>query len=41
MLTIVDEVTRKCLAIDVARKWTCEDVLGRLLLTKRTEAIPW
>ena len=30
MLTIVDEFTRECLAIDVARKLTSEDVLERL-----------
>ena len=30
MLTIVDEFTRECLAIDAARKLTSEDVLVRL-----------
>jgi putative transposase len=30
MLTIMDEFTRECLAIDVARKLTSEDVLERL-----------
>jgi putative transposase len=30
MLTLVDEFTRECLAIDVARKLTSEDVLERL-----------
>ena len=30
MLTIVDEYTRECLAIDVARRLTSEDVLDRL-----------
>jgi putative transposase len=30
MLTIVDEFTRECLAIDVARKLSGEDVLERL-----------
>ena len=30
MLTFVDESTRECLAIDVARKLTSEDVLERL-----------
>ena len=30
MLTIVDEYTRECLAIDVSRKLTSEDVLERL-----------
>ena len=30
MLTVVDEFTRECLAIDVARKLTSDDVLERL-----------
>jgi transposase InsO family protein len=30
MLTIIDEFTRECLAIDVARRLTSEDVLERL-----------
>ena len=30
MLTIVDEFTRECLAIDVSRKLTSEDILERL-----------
>jgi len=30
MLTIVDEYTRECLAIDVARNLTSDDVLERL-----------
>ena len=30
MLTIIDEYTRECLAIDVARRLTSEDVLERL-----------
>ena len=30
MLAIIDEFTRECLAIDVARKLTSEDVLERL-----------
>jgi len=30
MLTIVDEFTRECLAIDVAKKLASEDVLERL-----------
>jgi len=30
MLTIVDEFTRECLAIDVSRKLTSEDLLERL-----------
>jgi transposase InsO family protein len=39
MLTIVDEFTRECLAIDVARKLTSEDVLERLsdLFVRRGE----
>jgi hypothetical protein len=30
MLTVVDEFTRECLAIDVAKRLTSEDVLERL-----------
>ena len=30
MLTVIDEFTRECLAIDVARKLKSDDVLGRL-----------
>ncbi|WP_146255561.1 DDE-type integrase/transposase/recombinase, partial [Azospirillum sp. TSA6c] len=30
MLTIIDEFTRECLAIDVARRLTSDDVLHRL-----------
>jgi transposase InsO family protein len=30
MLTLIDEYSRECLAIDVARKLTSEDVLERL-----------
>ena len=30
MLTVIDEFTRECLAIDVARSLTSEDVLARL-----------
>jgi transposase InsO family protein len=30
MLTLVDEFTRECLAIDVAKRLTSEDVLERL-----------
>lgn len=30
MLTIAEEYTRECLAIDVAKKLTSEDVLERL-----------
>jgi transposase InsO family protein len=30
MLTVVDEFTRECLAVDVARKLTSKDVLERL-----------
>lgn len=38
MLTIIDEYTRECLAIDVARRLTSEDVLERLsdLFIRRT-----
>jgi transposase InsO family protein len=31
LLTVVDEFTRECLAIDVARRLTSDDVLGRLM----------
>ena len=31
MLTIIDGYSRECLAIDVARKLTSEDVLDRLM----------
>jgi transposase InsO family protein len=30
MLTLIDEFTRECLAIDVSRRLTSEDVLERL-----------
>ena len=30
LLTVIDEFTRECLAIDVARRITSDDVLGRL-----------
>ena len=30
MLTLIDEYSRECLAIDVARRLTSEDVLERL-----------
>jgi len=38
MLTIVDEYSRECLAIDVARKVTSEDVLERLSDSSCVEA---
>lgn len=39
MLTVIDEYTRECLAIDVARRLTSEDVLERLsdLFVRRAE----
>jgi transposase InsO family protein len=40
MLTIVDEFTRECLAIDVARKLTSDDVLERLAWLMVTRAVP-
>ena len=42
MLTLIDEHTRECLAIDVARKLKSEDVLERLsdLLVRRGAAKP-
>ena len=40
MLTIVDEFTRECLAIDVARKLNSEDVLERLAWLFVTRDIP-
>ena len=30
MLTLIDEFTRECLAIDVSRRLTSQDVLDRL-----------
>jgi putative transposase len=40
MLTIVDEYTRECLAIDVARKLTSDDVLERLAWLMATRGVP-
>jgi putative transposase len=40
MLTILDEYTRECLAIDVARKLTSEDVLERLTDLFIRRAVP-
>ena len=40
MLTIVDEFTRECLAIDVARKLTSDDVLERLAWLMVTRGVP-
>jgi transposase InsO family protein len=40
MLTIVDEYTRECLCIDVARKMSHEDVLERLAYLFVTRGVP-
>jgi len=40
MLTIIDEYTRECLAIDVARKLNSEDVLERLSNLFISRAVP-
>ena len=40
MLTMVDEFTRECLAIDVARKLTSDDVLERLAWLMATRGVP-
>ncbi len=40
MLTIVDEFTRQCLAIDVGRKLTSDDVLERLAWLMATRGVP-
>ncbi len=40
MLTIVDEFTRECLAIDVARSLTSDDVLERLCWLMTTRGVP-
>jgi putative transposase len=40
MLTIVDEFTRECLAIDVARRLNSEDVLERLAWLFATRGVP-
>jgi len=40
MLTIIDEYTRECLAIDVARKLNHDDVLERLAWLMATRGVP-
>jgi putative transposase len=40
MLTLVDECSRECLAIDVARRLSSEDVLERLAWLFATRAVP-
>ena len=40
MLVLVDEYTRECLAIDVARRMTSEDVLERLAFLMVTRGVP-
>ena len=40
MLTLVDEFTRECLAIDVARKLTSDEVLERLSWLMATRGVP-
>jgi putative transposase len=40
MLTLVDEYTRECLAIDVARRFDSEDVLERLTWLFVTRGVP-
>jgi putative transposase len=40
MLTVVDEYTRECLAIDVARKLSSDDVLERLAWLMATRGVP-
>jgi putative transposase len=40
MLTVVDEFTRECLAIDVGRKLTSDDVLERLAWLMATRGVP-
>lgn len=40
LLTIVDEYTRECLAIDVARRLNSEDVLERLAWLFATHGVP-
>ena len=40
MLILVDEYTRECLAIDVARKLTSDDVLERLAWLMATRGVP-
>ena len=40
MLTLVDEYTRECLSIDVARRLDSEDVLERLTWLFVTRGVP-
>ena len=40
MLTVVDEFTRECLAIDVARRLNSDDVLERLAWLMATRGVP-
>ena len=40
MLTLIDEFTRECLAIDVARKLNRDDVLERLSWLMATRGVP-
>ena len=40
MLTLVDEYTRQCLAIDVSRQLNSEDVLERLAWLMATRGVP-
>jgi transposase InsO family protein len=40
LLTIIDEYSRECLAIDVARKLNSEDVLDRLMQLFITRGLP-
>lgn len=40
MLTVIDEFTRECLAIDVARKLNSEDVLERLSWLMLARGVP-
>lgn len=40
MLTVIDEFTRECLAIDVARKLNHDDVLERLSWLMATRGVP-
>ena len=40
MLTLIDEYSRECLSIDVARSLTSEDVLERLTMLFITRGVP-
>jgi transposase InsO family protein len=40
MLVVIDEYTRACLAIDVARRLNCDDVLERLAWLMATRGVP-